>query len=145
MHPPAGLLRRLACIFYDSLLLAALLMTLSVLWLPVTGGEAISPAHPLYHLYQLSLLALVFVFFCGFWLVGGQTLGMRAWRITVRDRAGGRLSFRQAALRFAAAALSWLPLGLGFLWSLVDRDKMTWHDRLSGTVLTVEPRRNKGR
>lgn len=137
---PAGLLRRLAAIFYDSLLLAALLMVVGALWLPVTGGEPIGPHHPYRPLYQLSLLLVAFAFFVGFWLAGGQTLGMRAWRIYVRDAGGGPIKPRQAALRFAGAILSWLPLGLGFLWSLGRRDKKTWHDLLSDTALLYEPK-----
>ncbi|MEJ1377571.1 MAG: RDD family protein, partial [Candidatus Sedimenticola sp. (ex Thyasira tokunagai)] len=35
------------------------------------------------------------------------------------------------------AIISWLALGLGFLWLLVDRKNRTWHDRLSGTRLIM--------
>ena len=38
----------------------------------------------------------------------------------------------QSTLEIAA---SWLALGLGFLWQLWDKDKLAWHDRLSGTHL----------
>jgi hypothetical protein len=31
--------------------------------------------------------------------------------------------------------LSVLPLGLGLAWSVFDEDRLTWHDRLSGTYL----------
>jgi hypothetical protein len=30
-----------------------------------------------------------------------------------------------------------VALGAGFLWSLLDREKLTWHDRLSGSRLVV--------
>jgi uncharacterized RDD family membrane protein YckC len=29
---------------------------------------------------------------------------------------------------------------LGFLWQLVDKDKLTWHDRISGTRLVYYPK-----
>jgi len=35
--------------------------------------------------------------------------------------------------RLLALPLSVLPLGLGLAWSLFDEDRLTWHDRLSGT------------
>ena len=38
-------------------------------------------------------------------------------------------------MRFAGAVISWLAFGLGFLWLLVDVDRLAWHDRLSGTSL----------
>ena len=81
-------------------------------------------------------------FFALFWRLGGQTLGMRAWRLQARSEAGP-LSWRQAWLRSVAALLSWLPAGLGFLWSLADADRLAWHDRLSGTRLVVVPKRRQ--
>jgi uncharacterized RDD family membrane protein YckC len=131
-----GLLRRLAAIFYDTLLLFSVLFfaTLLVLWL--TGGRAIEPHHPLYTAY---LLLIAFFYFAWSWLHGGQTLGMRAWRIRIQRSNGTSVSWRQALVRFVTALASWLPLGLGFLWALVDKDKMTWHDRLSKTVLVLVP------
>jgi uncharacterized RDD family membrane protein YckC len=134
---PAALLRRLAAIFYDSLLLIALEMIAAALWLPIFG-DAPASEHSLYRVYQLFLLLVAFAFFAGFWIKGGQTLGMRAWRLRVCSRDGGALSLRQAAIRFAVAILSWLALGAGFLWSLVDPQRRTWHDIASDTVLVHE-------
>ena len=62
---------------------------------------------------------------------------MRAWRLMVVRNDGNRLQLRDALARFAAAALSWTAVGAGFLWSLLDREKLTWHDRLSGTRLVI--------
>ena len=141
-----SLLRRLAAVVYDSLLLVALLIlaaTLIVLPLGVTldiDGARLA-AHPLFRLY---LLLVIIGFFCGFWLRGGQTLGMRAWRIMLVRNNGGRVRLQDTLLRLAAAALSWAALGLGYLWSVLDREKLTWHDRLSGTrlVLLKKPKKH---
>lgn len=138
--PPAGLFRRLAAAFYDVLLLAALSFIASGLWVAVNGGPITSDS-PLYPLQQLSLLLVCLAFFAGFWMHGGQTLGMRAWRLRVTSTDGGPLTLNQAIIRFFAALLSWLPLGLGFLWALIDPQRRTWHDRLSSTRLVLEPRR----
>ena len=136
----ASLPRRLAAIFYDTLLLVALEMVAAALWLPVFGDRP-ATEHPLYHLYQLSLLLVACAFFMGFWLHGGQTLGMRSWRLRLRTSEGGTPSFRQAALGFAGASRSWRPAGLGVWWALLDPKRRTWHDLLSGTVLVLEPKR----
>jgi uncharacterized RDD family membrane protein YckC len=127
---PAGLLRRLAALAYDTLLLTALLMCFTLVVLLVRGGEAI-PAGTWW--FQLALLAVTATFFAGFWTHGGQTLGMRAWRLRVVAADGGAVSYERALLRFVAAWISLAVAGLGFWWSLVDPERCCWHDRLSGT------------
>lgn len=134
----AALWRRLVAMVYDTLLLVAVLMTATAVILPLTGGEAISG--PLRWPYRAYLLFVGCGFFAVFWHFGGQTLGMRAWRLQVRG-AAGPVSWREAWLRSLSAIVSWLPLGLGYLWSLFDDEQRTWHDRLSGTNLVVIPKR----
>lgn len=137
-HRPAGLLRRLGAILYDSLLLFAVLFFATALVLPLTGGQAIAPHNPFYTSY---LFFVSFFFFAWFWTHGGQTLGMRAWRIRVQQRNGSPITWTQALLRFMTAIASWLLLGAGFLWALIDKEKMTWHDRYSQTMLVVVPKK----
>ncbi len=135
---PPGLLRRLAAIFYDSLLLAALLVVASALiTLPVgfiLGKQAAEGLgeNPLF-LFWLDLIPLLF--FSWFWRRGGQTIGMRAWGLKLVSRDGGPVTVGRTVLRFFAALLSWAACGLGFLWILVDPERLAWHDRLSGTRL----------
>ncbi|MFK8015615.1 MAG: RDD family protein [Gammaproteobacteria bacterium] len=131
----AALWRRLFAIVYDVLLLFAVLMLATWALLPFTGGEPVRGPG-----FQLYLLVIGCGFFAVFWHFGGQTLGMRAWRLQVRG-AAGPVTWREAWLRSAAAILSWLALGLGYIWSLFDEQSRTWHDRLSGTRLVVIPKR----
>ncbi len=135
--PTAGLARRLGAVFYDSLLLAALLMLVSFLYIPLVGWM-VPPAvnRPL---YQLLLLAVSYVYFAGFWVRGGQTLGLRTWKLRLIGRDGGPVTWTRATWRFLAAVFSWLCLGLGFLWVVVDPEKLAWHDRLSNTRLVRLP------
>jgi uncharacterized RDD family membrane protein YckC len=67
------------------------------------------------------------------WRRGGQTLGMRPWRLRVTDPQGGLAATSLLAKRYAWATLSLLLAGAGFWWAWFDRDRLTWHDRLSGT------------
>jgi uncharacterized RDD family membrane protein YckC len=122
--------------FYDTLLLFSVLFFATFLVLPLTGGRAIGPHHPLYTAY---LLSIAFLYFAWPWVHGGQTLGMRAWRIRVQQRSGAPVTWGQALARFVAAIASWLALGLGFLWALVGSERLTWHDRLSETVPVIVP------
>jgi uncharacterized RDD family membrane protein YckC len=133
---PAGIGRRLAAIAYDLLLLLGVLFAATAVFLPLAGGEARPPRDPAYDAY---LLLVSFGYFGGFWVLGGQTLGMRAWGIRVVDEAtGGRVGWKQAVVRFLGALLSWTVFGAGFLWCLVDRRDRGWHDLLSGTALVVD-------
>lgn len=135
MTAPAGLLRRLAALFYDSLLLFAVLFFATAILLPFTGGEAIRPHHPLYTAY---LLGVIYAYFGWFWTHGGQTLGMRAWRLRLLAEDGGLATWGDALARCLGAVLAWLPLGAGYVWIVFDRDHLAWHDRLSGTRIVKE-------
>jgi len=147
--PPAGLVRRFAAIFYDTMLCIALLMVTTLCYklvqMAFLGEEklrALSDSgaldgDPL--LSSLLLLAL-FGFFAKFWTHNGQTLGMQVWGIRVQNADGSAISLSQALLRFVIAIASWLCLGLGFFWSLCDKQQRSWHDLYSGSLLVRLPK-----
>ena len=143
----AGLPRRLVAMLYDGLLLLAIFMLVTAAFLTLTGGEAITPrTNPaLEYLYRAILAGIVVLFYGAFWTRGGQTLGMASWRLRVEREDGARLTWGDTLKRLAAAVLSWLPLGLGYLWILVDRDRRAWHDRLSRTRVVVVPKGERPR
>ena len=74
------------------------------------------------------------------WRRGGQTLGMRPWRLRVTGAQGGPAPVRELAKRYAWGTLSLLLAGAGFWWAWFDRERLTWHDRLSGTRMVREPK-----
>jgi uncharacterized RDD family membrane protein YckC len=127
----------MGAILYDALLLFAILMLASYPYVWLTGGS--TPGFLIKSAYQAYLLAISFVFYGGFWVRSGQTLGLRSWRLRLVRLDGGTITWRHAFKRFASAILSWLPLGLGFLWAIFDREKLAWQDRLSGTRLVRLP------
>ncbi|WP_315389035.1 RDD family protein [uncultured Stenotrophomonas sp.] len=75
------------------------------------------------------------------WRRGGQTLGMRPWRLQVVGADGSVPTARQLWIRYAVGTVSIALGGLGFWWALVDRERLTWHDRASGTQLRRNPKR----
>ena len=134
----AGVLRRVGAGVYDLLLVIGLLMLVTLLLLAATGGEAIPAGDPA---YQAALLAVTYAFFAGFWVHGGQTLGMRAWRLKLTSADGEAVSWSAATRRFLCAPLAWLPLGLGVVWLRIDKDQLAWHDRFSATRVILLPKR----
>ena len=127
-----GLWRRLAAMFYDIWLVAALWLLGATVDTFVGAGS--KGSHLALQLYAvLSPMA----FFSWFWMHGGQTLGMRAWRLKLLSATGNAVTLRQSMTRCAGAMLSMLALGLGYLWILFDRDGLAWHDRISNTRLVM--------
>lgn len=127
---PAGMLRRLAALVYDGVLLAGPIAIYAGLIVVVRSGAAVEP-NTLW--FSAGLAAIPALFFCWFWTHGGQTLGMVAWRLRVEAIDGAPLDWRRALLRYCVGVVSLLAAGLGFMWALWDTDRATWHDRLSGT------------
>ena len=126
----ALLARRAGAALYDGLLLLALWLVATAAVLALRGGEAVPPGTVW---FELWLLGVAFAFHGWFWVHGGQTLGLRAWRLRVVRAGGAPLGWGDAARRFAAALLALAPAGLGWLWMLADGEGRAWHDRLSGT------------
>ncbi|HKT32641.1 MAG TPA: RDD family protein [Gammaproteobacteria bacterium] len=166
-----GLLRRWASGLYDALIVLAICILATFLLMPFTHSRALDTfyAHSggLKTSYQLGLLILGYAFFGGFWTHGGQTIGMRTWKLRVVRLDGARLDWYRALLRYLGMLIPWLLLLLGsellitavqsaqalawraagalallaalaaFLWPAFDRRRLAWHDRLSGTRLVL--------
>lgn len=132
-NSPCPMWRRLAAITYDGLIVLALWMIAAAVVI-VPAGSAIVP-QALW--FQAYLLAVAWSYFAACWIAGGQTLGMRAWRIRL-VAADRPVNLRTALLRFVVAWLSALALGAGFITALWHPRRAAWHDRASGTRLVTE-------
>ncbi len=131
----ASLLRRVAAIFYDLLLLTGVLFAVSAIAVAANKGEAVT--HPIYY---LCLILVTYGFYGWFWTNGGQTLGLRTWRLKVIGEREEKLTWKDAAIRFGASWIAFIPAAAGLLWVLFDRDKLAWHDRLSSTRVVLVPK-----
>lgn len=153
-----GLIRRLMTILYDSFLIfpcclitggvvvavkVAITDKAAIETMRANGERAISGPWESSILFSVFLLT-VFFFYGYFWRKKGQTLAMQAWRSKIVRSADGELpTWGQCLTRFIVAFFSLALGGLGFLWMVIDRDKKTWHDHLSGTQLQLQPKRKK--
>ncbi|WP_242113207.1 RDD family protein [Luteimonas aquatica] len=146
--PPRALVGwRLLALFYDAWPALALWMLVS---LAFTLAYTIAGHDPHQNIAPFSALQLLLWLAC--WLVaglyaaiswrrGGQTLGMRPWRLQLVAADGARPRWRALGLRYLVGTVSLLAAGLGFWWAWFDRDRLTWHDRASGTRLRRNPKR----
>lgn len=160
----APLYRRLAALAYDSLLLLAVILVATALTLPFSRGENAQMNHPGRTVY---LLCVCFLFFGWFWTHGGQTLGMRAWRIRITDIQGAPITWTTAAWRFMLSLPLWIYtigillvrytpiaskfeslavikaipisilLGFTVIWILLDYWPNNWRDKLSKTRVSL--------
>ena len=123
--------------FYDALLLLSVLLIATALALLAAKGTL----H--YHnpFFRTFLFLTCFFFYAWFWLHGGQTLGMRAWRLQLQRFDGRPITVWQALLRFMVAIPSLALAGLGLLWMLVDRDRLAVHDRISESMIVRLPKK----
>jgi uncharacterized RDD family membrane protein YckC len=141
----AGVLRRFGAMLYDTLLLGLAVLPITTAIFLAFTHEAITPSGSgvVERIYQAALLLMVVLFFGLFWTWSGQTVGMLAWRLRVERNDGTLLTWRDALLRLAGASVSLAALGLGYFWIWIDRDRLAWHDRWSGTRIVVLPRKRQ--
>ncbi len=130
---PAGLARRLGALFYDALIVAAILLVSTIFW----TAAGVTFGHPWYRAYVAFVYLCTFAYFGWCWIHGGQTVGMKVWKIKLVGDGTRRFGWTGAMARSAAAVLSVAALGAGFWWALLDRRGRTWHDRLSNTRLVM--------
>lgn len=127
-----GFFRLIAIIFYDLLLLIAILFVATALALPFNAGEAFSTSQ---YFYPIYLIVISFLYYGWFWTNGGQTLGMKTWKVRIIGFNQKPLTWKQAAIRFIVAIVSWSFLGLGFFWKFINKHGYTWHDLASKSTL----------
>lgn len=134
------LFKRVAAILYDSLLVLALLILWTAFLLLFTHGQPI----PATLCYRLSIILVIAAYFVGFWHHGGQTCGMKAWKLKIIDvRTHKNISYQQGVLRFLLAIPSCLLFGLGFFWMLLDKKNQTFYDRVIQTQCIPALQHNK--
>jgi uncharacterized RDD family membrane protein YckC len=135
---PCSLGRRLLIMVYDLLPATASVFIAAIVVLPLTGDQVRFGTSPAFTLY---IIGAWFLYLGLCWTRAGQTLGMRAWQVEIVDVSGRRPTWRASMVRFGAALLSALLLGMGFWVSAFRQDRSCWHDLLSGTQLRRCPRK----
>ena len=143
---PAPLWRRVAAMLYDGLLILALLFMAGFLnlfiQLQIFGNDQLhAMTEEGYNLggpfFYSALLVMIYGFFGFFWTRSGQTLGMQAWRIKIVTPDNQLITPWQSVIRFATAIPALSLAGIGLLWALVDRQKRSWQDLASSSMVIL--------
>ena len=83
----------------------------------------------------LTLAVLTIAYHLIFFTLAAATPGMKWARISLCTFRGEIANRSQRCYRLGALTLSLAPVGLGVLWAIFDEDRLSWHDRLSGTFM----------
>jgi len=128
---PAGLGWRLIALAYDCLPIIPIVMITSAVFLWLNGGRTVEHDPLIAGLEFATIWLLIGAYFVASWRRGGQTMGMRPWRLKVIAADGLPASVRALWLRYAVACLT--PV-VGLAWCLVDAERRALHDIASGTL-----------
>jgi uncharacterized RDD family membrane protein YckC len=150
----AGVVRRLLAAIVDALLVSAVTLSATLaaalaLGVSLPGSKQLGPDFVLAGLLDRNPMALgalgllagmsaLYQIYLGGIL--GQTAGKRLFHLRVISSRGSAPGPFLGCVRFVTLLLSLLPVGLGWLWCLFDREHRALHDHLSGTYVIVEDR-----
>lgn len=87
--------------------------------------------------FGLVAVFLIFAYFGVCTAVASATPGLLWMGCEIRNLSGDYPTPSESFWRAFGVLVSGSALMLGFIWASVDTDKLTWHDRMSGTVITV--------
>lgn len=133
-----SLLKLGACLIYDALVIIALSFACALIFVWVSGDATHGVKR---YLLQLFLWVSIGVYFVWCWQKSGQTLAMQTWKLKLVTQGGSQesqlLSVKLAMTRYVLASISLMLFGFGFLWAIIDRDRLFLHDRLLKTRIIL--------
>lgn len=109
-----------------------LLMLSSAGFLWLTDGKTVENDPWMSSALFATMWLLAGAYFVFSWRRGGQTVGMRPWRLRVVDEGGQAASVASLCVRYVVACLT--PV-LGLLWSVVDSQGRALYEIASHTRL----------
>ncbi len=124
--------RRLGAMFYDWLLCLACLFVFTGVAVTLNKGNPMSPQQQPF--LNIGLIGVVVAYFIGFWRQGGQTPGMKVWKVyLVAEQTPANVD--KLFIRFIVMLTTF---GLAILPCFFRADKRGLHDILSKTSLRLK-------
>ncbi len=142
----AGFWRRMGAWLYDAMLLIGVLfltgglciglvsLAASAGLIDLTGYLDASDYLGQSAWFQLTLALVTLYFYIGFWIKGGQTLGMKAWKLYLQNLDGERINVTQGLIRCGTSAF-----GLGNFLVLIDPYNRSFQDQWASTRMIYIP------
>lgn len=131
---PLGFLARLAAYVLDVLVVWAIVGVLGGgLWAATIAFGA--PEATAASLLPLIVIGVLLVYYTVLHAHGRQTVGKRLLGGVVVDNELRPIGYGQSLGRLLAEILSAIPVNLGYLWALWDRNTQTFHDKLADTLV----------
>lgn len=159
-NPSASLVKRFAAMIYDGLLAVA--MGMGLVLLPASLLITFAHLDPHGAVYAIGILlwgyVVMLVFFGWFWTHGGQTLGMRTWRLRMVAEDGSPVGWKEVWARFTLGLPAWVlwvvgayqfhhlpvtgPIMLvaGLILLVLDQWPEGWREQLSKTRVLQLPK-----
>jgi uncharacterized RDD family membrane protein YckC len=141
--PRANFLKRVGAYLYDLFAISALLMLAGILAIIVViiasniglinieAYRDVADFLASSQVFALYLAIIIIGFYGYFWTRGGQTIGMKAWRLRVQNSDGSNISFTQSLIRMATSAF-----GLGNFLVFFE-DKSAFQDQWAECEMVV--------
>ena len=98
----------------------------------------VSPSPLNMAVFGFVAVILIFAYFALYTAIAAATPGLLWMGCEIRNLHGGHPTVSESFWRAFGVLVSLSALMVGFLWALVDRDNLTWHDRMSRTVIMEE-------
>jgi uncharacterized RDD family membrane protein YckC len=127
----ASIPQRLLAGLVDRLILGSALAAFAAIFVRLNPTRAPLPVLIAGFLIVAVLLWAAYEFL--FVVYTGSTPGLRALRLRLVRFDGSPVDRRLRRWRVLASFLSACSLGLGYLWSVLDEDRLCWHDRITRT------------
>lgn len=89
--------------------------------------------------------AVIVIYYLFFWALFGFTPGKFLLGLRIVRQDGRKMGFGRSIIRFIGYWISMIPLGLGFIWIILDPKREAWHDKLADThvIYTWEKKQKK--
>jgi uncharacterized RDD family membrane protein YckC len=134
----ASIARRALAAFVDGAVLGGALAAFAAIFFRVNSvqGSLLLFASALAAIAVALWIAYEFLFV----VYTGSTPGLRAASLQLARFDGSPLDRRVRRWRVLASFLSAFSAGLGYLWCVLDQDKLCWHDRITHTHVQMADR-----
>lgn len=138
----AGFLRRALAFWLDALMISLISSAVIIMLFGLEYFQQISSFSSFIIAdWRITAIeqALPALWAIGFWFAWQATPGKLLLDCKVVDASTAqRAGLLQLIIRYLGYIVSSLPLGLGFLWVLVDKRNQGWHDKLSNTLVIMQ-------